>query len=85
MFFDTGLSDDSQPTGLQIMGAGQLLLDRALSLFHRQKNFAFRRRVWMFLTRRSTRLRSFDERWPGPGRRFQLLPLKRILSANTRL
>ena len=61
MFSDIGLSDTPSSTGLQILGTGQLLLDRALSLFHRQKSQGFWRRLWMFLTRRSARLRSFDE------------------------
>ena len=44
-----------------MVGTGQSLLERALYLFRRQKNQAFLRRLWMFLRRRSARLRSFDE------------------------
>ncbi len=65
MFSDTGLSDSSSSTGPPILGTGQLLFERARSLFHSQKNQGFRRRLWMSLTHRSARLRSFDEAVSG--------------------
>jgi len=48
-----------------MVGTGQSLLERALHLFRRQKNQAFLRRLWMFLIRRSARLRSFNEAVAG--------------------
>jgi hypothetical protein len=50
---------------MQIPGSGRLLPDRAIALFHRQKNRGLLRRLWMFLIRRSARLRSFDEAIAG--------------------
>jgi hypothetical protein len=61
MFSDIGVSDNYRSTELPTVGTGQSLLERALYLFRSQKNQGFLRRLWMFLTRRSACLRSFDE------------------------
>jgi hypothetical protein len=65
VFSDTGVSDNYRSTDLPMVGTGQSPLERALYLFRRQKNPAFLRRLWIFLIRRSARLRSYDEAVAG--------------------
>ena len=48
-----------------MMGNSLFLLETGLNLFRSQKTHGFLHRLWMVLTRRSARLRSFDEAVAG--------------------
>jgi len=61
VLYDLDVSNNAQLAGEQILGTGTLMLERALSLFHRHKSQGFWHRLWMIFTGRSTHLCSFDE------------------------